>query len=84
MTDAVYGRSERGERGRYLSVHVYPGPGTWMLALLIKDAGRPYPRLVRTAYRGPLGDGTDLLPQAARAAAEVLLAQYPAPSPPPA
>jgi len=48
-----------------------------MLAVLLKETGTPYPRLIRTVYRGQLDKGTPYLSQAAAQAAQVLLDVFP-------
>jgi len=66
-------------RARYLSIHIYPGSDRWMLAVLLKETGTPYPRLIRTVYRGKLEGDTSYLSQAATQAAMALLSLFPPP-----
>lgn len=57
---------------RYLSVNVYPSSSGWKAALLVRQAGRPYPRLVRTLGIVDLPSDVSGMAGAMRAAAEML------------
>lgn len=59
---------------RYLSVNVYPASDGWKVAVLLREAGRPYPRLVRTVLVSDLPATVRGLPGALEAAAGVLAA----------
>lgn len=59
----------------YLSVNVYQASNAWMIAVLLREPGKPWPRLDRTVVEPlPLGEHHDL-PSALEAAAEALINQ---------
>jgi hypothetical protein len=70
---------------RYLAVNVYPKSDGWRLAVLVREPGRPYPRLVGRVCDVLLDDGGEGLPGALQAASRHLsdlsrdLASTPAP-----
>ena len=57
---------------RYLAVNVYPTPHGWRAAVMVREPGRPYPRLVRRVDDVPLGDDVHDLRHALQRASEVL------------
>ena len=57
---------------RYLAVNVYPGSGRWNVAVMVREPGRPYPRLVRNLATIPLPSDTEDLHSALLAASEAL------------
>lgn len=61
-------------RSRYLSVNVYPARGGWRMAVLVRQAGRPYPRLLRKVVDEALHPESPTLRGALRAASERLQA----------
>lgn len=57
---------------RYLAVNVYPKSDGWRVAVLIRESGRPYPRLLRRLDDIPLPTDTTDLAGALLAASEAL------------
>lgn len=72
LTCAVYVRLGRMSANSYLSVNVYPASTSWMICVLVKEAGKPWPRLDRTVVAPLPLDGTHDLPTALEAAAAAL------------
>lgn len=60
------------QANRYLQVNIYPGSNRWHVVAMVKQAGRPFPRLLRTVFAAPLNPTTHDLPSALHAAAERL------------
>lgn len=57
----------------YLSVNVYPTSSGWRAAVMIRESGRPHPRLARRVAEIPLPAGAHNLRTALEAASQALL-----------
>jgi len=57
---------------RYLAVNVYPSSTGWRVAVMVRDAGKPYPRLVSRISDIALPSDTHTLAEALNAASEAL------------
>lgn len=57
----------------YLSVNVYPYGGGWRVAVLLKQPGRPWPRLLRIMACENLDSQVQDMDSALQAASQVLL-----------
>ena len=67
---------------QYIRVSVYPDQGGgWSVALALLEPGKPYPRLKQLIYEAPLPEAPTDLAGAVQAAAQVLLATFPAQPP---
>lgn len=66
------GGIRQNEPVRYLSVNVYPSSDGWRVAVMVREPGRPYPRLVTRVDDLPLGDDVHGITSALAAASEVL------------
>jgi hypothetical protein len=62
---------------QYLSVNVYPQGEYWIVCLLIREPGGKFPRLISDVGRFEYAPAGPSLAAAARAAALVLLAEFP-------
>lgn len=66
--------SETNPVNRYLSVNVYPSGDGWRCAVLLRQGGRPHPRLLRKVVDEGLIAESQTLQGAVRAAATRLAA----------
>lgn len=57
---------------RYLAVNVYEGSGGWRVAVMVREPGRPYPRLISQVADIPLRTDRGNLSGALEAASEAL------------
>lgn len=57
----------------YLSVNVYRGSGRWHVVAMLREPGKPYPRLLRTLFVSDLPGNVPDLPSALEAASQRLL-----------
>jgi hypothetical protein len=62
---------------QHLQVNVYPQGDYYVVALMIKEPGGKFPRLIRDVGRFEYAPAGPSLAAAARAAALVLLAEFP-------
>lgn len=62
----------------YLTVNIYPTSAGWRVAVLVKDPGKPYGRLLHHVTDMPVVASPPDLPGAVQAAVEALSGLFPA------